>query len=180
MKKLAALIASFTLVLLLASCGGEEQQELKQWMRDTAKNLKGKVPPLPAVKPYEPVTYAANELPDPFKLTKIEPERGASVAHVVGIKGPDLDRKKEPLEAFPLESLKMVGTLQQDKVTYGLIRADNNLYRVKPGNYLGTNFGKISDISETEVAIKEFVQDAGGDWTERTSTLQLSEEASKK
>jgi type IV pilus assembly protein PilP len=180
MKKLAALIPGLILILLLASCGSEEQQELKQWMRDTSKNLKGKVAPLPAVKPYEPFSYAANELPDPFKLSKIEPERGAAVPHLVGIKGPDLDRKKEPLEAFALETLKMVGTLEQDKVTYALIRADNNLYRVKPGNYLGTNFGKISDISETEVTLKEFVQDAGGDWTERTSTLQLSEEGSKK
>src|SRR5271165_1293117 len=105
MKKFAAL----ALILLLAGCGGEEQQELKQWMRDTAKSLKGKVPPLPAVKPYEPFTYAANELPDPFKPSKIDPEAGKTAAKKPG--GglqPDFNRKKEPLEAYPLESLKMV------------------------------------------------------------------------
>ncbi len=176
MTKLAALM----LVLLLAGCGGEEQQELKNWMRDAAKGLKGQVPPLPAVKPYEPFTYAANELPDPFRPSKIEPEKQASTPRNLGGLHPDFDRKKEPLEAFPLESLKMVGTLEQDKTTYALIRADANLYRVKSGNYLGNNFGKITGISENEVAIKELVQDANGDWTERTSTLQLSEQEGAK
>lgn len=179
MKKLAIL----AVVVLLASCGGEEQQELKAWMRDTSKGLKGRVPPLPAVKAYSAFDYAANELPDPFKPSKIEPESGGGpkIGGHTGGKMPDFNRKKEPLEAFPLESLKMVGTLQQDKTTYALIRADANLYRVAPGNYLGANFGKITGISETEVTIKELVQDAGGDWTERTSSLQLSEqEATKK
>jgi type IV pilus assembly protein PilP len=173
MKKLFAI----SLVLLLAACGGEEQQELKQWMRDTSKNLKGGVAPLPAVKPYEPYTYAANDLPDPFKPSKIDPEAGKKAAAKPGAGlQPDFNRKKEPLEAFPLETLKMVGTLEQDKKTYALIRADNNLYRVAAGNYMGTNFGKITEISETEVSIKELVQDAGGDWTERTSSLQLAEQ----
>lgn len=179
MKKLAAIAVVF---LLLAGCSGEEQQELKQWMRDSAKNLKGKVPPLPPVKAYEPFTYAANELPDPFKPSKIDPESGkqAQNAKKGGLQ-PDFNRKREPLEAFPLESLKMVGTLEQDKAMYALIRADSNLYRVTMGNYLGTNFGKITAITETEVSIKELAQDAGGDWMERSSSLQLSEqEATKK
>lgn len=170
------------IALLLAGCAGEEQQELKQWMRDSAKNLKGRVPSLPPVKAYEPFTYAANELPDPFKPSKIDPESGKpSQAAKKGGLQPDFSRKREPLEAFPLETLKMVGTLEQVKTTYALIRADANLYRVAVGNYLGTNFGKITGISETEVTIKELAQDAGGDWAERTSSLQLSEqEATKK
>jgi type IV pilus assembly protein PilP len=177
MRKFAILAA----VVLLASCAGEEQQELKQWMRESAKSLKGRVPPLPAVKTYTPFDYAANELPDPFKPSKIDPEAGKQAKGPTGGgKMPDFNRKKEPLEAFPLESLKMVGTLEQQKMTYALIRADANLYRVAPGNYLGTNFGKITGISENEVTVKELVQDAGGDWTERTSSLQLSEQEGKK
>jgi type IV pilus assembly protein PilP len=178
MKKFAILAA----VLLLAGCSGEEQQELKQWERDQSKGLKGHVAPLPAVKAYTPFDYAANELTDPFKPSKIEPDAGRQAQGPKGGgKMPDFNRKKEPLEAFPLESLKMVGTLEQNKTTYALIRADANLYRVAPGNYLGTNFGKITDISESEVKVKELVQDAGGDWTERTSSLQLSEqEATRK
>jgi type IV pilus assembly protein PilP len=178
MKKLGIFLAA----LLLAACAGEEQQELKQWMRDSAKNLKGRVPALPPVKPYEPFTYAANDLPDPFKPSKIDPDasKQAQSAKKGGLQ-PDFSRKKEPLEVFPLETLKMVGTMQQDKKMYALVRADANLYRVTVGNYLGSNFGKITRISENEVSINELVQDAGGDWTEKTSSLQLTEqEAAKK
>jgi type IV pilus assembly protein PilP len=176
MKKLALLL----LVLALAACEGEEQGELKTWMRDQAKGMKGHVPPLPPVKQYAAFDYAANELPDPFRPSKIEPDQAKGPIKAGGGKMPDFNRKKEPLEAYPLESLKMVGTLQQDKTMYALIRADTNLYRVRKDNYLGSNFGKITDISETEVTLKELVQDAGGDWTERTSSLQLNEEAAKK
>jgi type IV pilus assembly protein PilP len=176
MKKFASLI----IVLALAACGGEEQGELKTWMRDQAKSMKGRVPPLPPVKSYTAFDYAANELPDPFRPSKIEPDQAHGPVKGGGGKMPDFNRKKEPLEAYPLESLKMVGTLQQDKTMYALIRADTNLYRVKKDNYMGANFGKITDISESEVTLKELVQDAGGDWTERTSSLQLNEEAVRK
>jgi type IV pilus assembly protein PilP len=176
MKKFALLV----LVLMLAACEGEEQGELKTWMRDQAKNMKGHVPPLPPVKQYTAFDYAANELPDPFRPSKIEPDQAKGPMKTGGGKMPDFNRKKEPLEAYPLESLKMVGTLQQEKQMYALIRADTNLYRVRKDNYMGTNFGKITDISETEITLKELVQDAGGDWTERTSSLQLNEEAAKR
>ena len=88
---------------------------------------------------------------------------------------PDLNRRKEPLEAFPLEQLKMVGTLTQTGVTYALVKADKTLYRVKKGNYLGQNFGLITEITDTEVKLKEIVQDTAGDWTERQSVLPLLE-----
>jgi type IV pilus assembly protein PilP len=90
-----------------------------------------------------------------------------------------LNRRKEPLEAFPLEQLKMVGTLSQGNDTYALVRADKTLYRVKKGNYMGQNFGLITDVTESEIKLKEIVQDSAGDWAERQSVLPLLEEASK-
>jgi type IV pilus assembly protein PilP len=96
------------------------------------------------------------------------------MAGASGIK-PDLNRPKEPLEAFGLETLRMVGTLSQDKQTYGLVRAGPNLFRVKKGNYMGLNFGVITSIDENEIKLKELVQDGGGDWIERVSSLQLVE-----
>ena len=101
MKRIAILLAA----LLLAACAGEEQQELKQWMRDSAKNLKGRVPPLPPVKPYEPFTYAANDLPDPFKPSKIDPDAGKPTqsAKKGGLQ-PDFNRKKEPLDPIDVAS----------------------------------------------------------------------------
>ena len=156
--------------LLVAGCGGESHQDLRAWMNEQGKGAKGKLDPLPQVKPYEPFAYNAFDLPDPFKPRKIEPIKGA------GNLAPDLNRRKEPLEAFPLESLQMVGTLQRGRQTFALIRTtDRDVYQVKIGNYLGQNFGVITGITDSEIRLKELVQDGSGDWTERSSTLQLAE-----
>jgi type IV pilus assembly protein PilP len=160
----------------LTACGGEQYSDLRQFVKESENLPHGRIPPLPDVKPYEPFTYDAYNLVDPFKPRKIEPPKSAAGG---GIQ-PDLARRKEPLEAYPLENLRMVGTLQQNKQTFALVKSpDNNLFRVKSGNYVGQNFGLITDISESTVKLKEIVQDSGGDWTERVSTLTLSEEAGK-
>lgn len=163
--------AIFMACLGLAACGGEEHQDLRQWMKESTKDFKGKIPPLPAIKQFPSLAYEAADLADPYSAAKIEPERKLGGG---GIK-PDLDRRKEPLESYPLESLKMVGTLMRGKMTHALIQADRNLHQVKIGNYMGQNFGIITDINETEVKLKELVPDSLGDYTERTSTLQLQE-----
>ena len=161
--------------LALAACGGEQYGDLKQELAQLSKDLRGRVDPLPQVKPYEPVPYKAFEEVDPFKSSRIEVvATGAAMAGASGIK-PDMNRAKEPLEAFPVESLRMVGTLQQDKQTFGLVRAGSNLFRVKKGNYMGLNFGVITAIDENEIKLKELVQDGSGDWVERVSSLQLVE-----
>ncbi|MBZ0131612.1 MAG: pilus assembly protein PilP [Rhodocyclaceae bacterium] len=157
--------------LMLAACGGEDHQDLRQWMKESTKDFKGKIPPLPEIKSFPAVAYEAGDLVEPYNASKIEPERKAGGG---GIK-PDLDRRKEPLEAYPLESLKMVGTLTKGKMVHALVQADKNLHQVKIGNYMGQNFGIITDINETEVQLKELVPDSLGDYTERTSTLQLQE-----
>jgi len=85
-----------------------------------------------------------------------------------------MTRRREPLESYPLESLNMVGTLQKDKTMYALVRTpDRDLYQVRPGNYVGQNFGVVVDVSDGEIRLKELVQDGAGDWTERSNTLQL-------
>jgi type IV pilus assembly protein PilP len=158
------------LAVLVAACGGESHQDLRAWMQEQGKGVKGKLDPLPQVKPYEPFAYNAFDLPDPFKPRKIEPMKGASKL------APDLGRRKEPLEAFPLESLQMVGTLQRGKTTYALVRTtEKDVYQIKVGNYMGQNFGVVVDINDGEIRLKELVQDGAGDWTERSSTIQLAE-----
>jgi type IV pilus assembly protein PilP len=158
------------LVLLVAGCGGESHQDLRAWMQEQGKGVKGKLDPLPQVKPYEPFVYNAFDLPDPFKPRKIEPVKGGSKL------APDLNRRKEPLESFPLESLQMVGTLQRGKNTYALVRTtDKDVYQIKVGNYMGQNFGVVVEINDGEIRLKELVQDGAGDWTERSSTIQLAE-----
>jgi type IV pilus assembly protein PilP len=161
--------------LVLTSCGGEQFSDLRQFVKDSDNLPRGRIPPLPDVKPYEPFAYEAFDLIDPFKPRKIEPPKSAG-----GGVQPDLARRKEPLEAYAIETLRMVGTLQQSKDTFALVKSpDNNLFRVKSGNYMGQNFGLITEISESTIKLKEVVQDSGGDWTERVSTMTLIDEAGK-
>ena len=172
MKRLLVPIA---MAMLVAGCSSE-LDDLKKFVRDSDKGLPRRIDPLPAVKPFEPFAYEGFDLPDPFKPRKLSaPKEGGG-----GGVAPDLNRRKEPLEAFPLEQLKMVGTLQQGNDMYALVRADKTLYRVKKGNYMGQNFGLITDVTDTEIKLKEIVQDSGGDWAERQSVLPLLEEAAGK
>ena len=161
-------------VVALAGCGGESHQDLRAWMAAQGANVKGKLEPLPQMKPYEPFAYNAFDLPDPFKPRKIEPSKGASKL------APDLVRRKEPLESYPLESLNMVGTLEKGKAVYALVRTpDKDLYQVRQGNYLGQNYGVIIGVTDGEIRLKELVQDGAGDWTERSSALQLIQSDAK-
>jgi type IV pilus assembly protein PilP len=129
-------LAIITAVLFLAACSGDEHQDLKEELKNLSKDLRGRIDPLPVVKPYEPVPYRAFELPDPFGSAKIELAIAAASKSKGGANAPNAVRPKEPLEAYPLESLKMVGTLSQKGVTFALVRADSSVYRVKAGNYL--------------------------------------------
>ena len=173
-------LAIIAVVLLLGACGSDEHQDLKEELKTLTKDLRGGIPPLPVVKPYEPVPYQALDMPDPFGPAKIELATGAAAKSKGGANAPDTNRPREPLEAYPLESLKMVGTLSQKGVSYALVRADSSLYRVKAGNYLGQNFGLITGITDSQIELKELVQDATGDWAERKIALQIVEaEAAK-
>ena len=160
--------------LALAACGERHLDEVKEFVKASDNLPRGRIPPLPEVRTQEVVTYNAYDLTDPFKPRQIQPPKATAVAG--GIKPPDQNRKKEPLEAYPLENLKMVGTLQQKKEIYALVRTpDNRLFRVRPGNYLGQNFGRITDISESTIKLKEQVQDSGGEWKEEERALLLQE-----
>jgi type IV pilus assembly protein PilP len=173
---LAALAASFA----LAGCGGEEHSDLKRELAQATKDLRGRVDPLPQVRPYEPVPYKGEGEVDPFRPERINvAQAGAPAASSASVGGrkvdAERDRLKEPLEAFPLESILMVGTITQARETFALVKAGPNLYRVKKGNYMGQNFGVITGIDDAQISLKELVQDSGGDWIERASALQLQE-----
>lgn len=173
MRKLIVLAG----IALLAACGGEEQGELRQELATLTKDLRGKVDPLPQVRSYEPVPYKGEKLVDPFVPGRIVVAVAGGGGTGTGGGGvqPDLNRPKEPLEAFPLDAIQMVGTLTQNKDMYALVRAGTNLFRVRKGNYMGQNFGLITGVEESQINLKEVVQDSGGDWVERSTTLQMSE-----
>lgn len=160
--------------VVVAACGGEEHQDVKQWMKEASADMRGRVQPIPEIKPFPVVSYDAGELLEPFSPGKVIPEKRLGGG---GIQ-PDFDRPKEPLEAYPLETLKMVGVVRKDKVLHALILAGGAVHQVKKGNHLGQSFGVITAVTEAEVQIKELVQDPTGqtaDWVERPATLQLQE-----
>src|SRR3954453_318382 len=164
-----------SLVLALAACGGEEHRDLKQELAQLTKDFRGQVPPLPQVKPYEPVPYTGEGQIDPFRTERIEVAQNTRATGGQSKLAEHEKRVKEPLEAFPLESIQMPGTITQLKETFALVKAGPNLYRVRKGNYMGQNFGVITGIDEGQIKLKELVQDGTGEWVERSSGLQLVE-----
>ena len=170
-----SLIAGLGTLALLAGCGGEEHGDLKQELAQLTKDFRGQVPPLPQVKPYEPVPYTGEGQIDPFRSERIEVARNTRPSGGQEKLAEHEKRVKEPLEAFPLESIQMLGTITQQKETFALVKAGPNLYRVRKGNYMGQNFGVITGIDEGQIKLKELVQDSGGEWVERNSALQLLE-----
>lgn len=172
MKRLTVLL----LGMMLAGCGSGQPDDLVQFVKNSGQDLRGKVEPLPEIKPYEAFGYDAFDLPDPFKPRKLASKGGLQ---------PDMNRPKEQLEAYSLETLRMAGILQKNKVVYALVRtSDNMIYRVKTGNYMGQNFGRITNIAlgnnGWEIKLKEMVQDSSGDWVERESSIYMQEEGEQK
>jgi len=171
------LVSAVVCAFVLGACSGEEHADLRQFVKESDKLPGGRIPPLPEVKPYEPFAYNAYDLTDPFKPRKIEPPKSTTKG---GLQ-PDFNRPREALESFALENLRMVGTLQQKGQVFALVKApDSSLYRVKSGNYMGQNFGRIVGISESDIKLKEIVQDSGGNWEEKEQALQLQEQGASK
>ena len=157
------------LALSLGACGGGNMNDLRTFVAETGQDMQGKIEPLPEIKAYDPFTYDAFDLPDPFKPRKLSSSGGGGIQ-------PDLTRPKEPLEAFSLETLNLVGMLSKRGARHAVIKTpENAIYHVRKGNYVGQNFGLITQITENDVTLREIVQDSAGDWSERISTLVLQD-----
>jgi type IV pilus assembly protein PilP len=177
-EKILSVISVVTACFVLTSCGSSEQEELQQWMTEQRSMIKPKVEPLPEPTKFSPQAYTQEGAIEPFSMQKLtqalnrDAKQATSNAALIA---PELSRRKEPLEAMPLDAVSMVGSLIKSGQPVALVRVDNLLYQVRVGNYLGQNYGRITKISETEVALREIVQDAAGEWLERSATLQLQE-----
>lgn len=157
----------------LAGCEADHA-ELQAWMAETRRTTPTVVAKLGEPKRFEAFVYQAADAIDPFSVAKMRTDGGAMVAgrRSNGLE-PDAARRREPLESFPLDALKMVGNLSQGAAEVALLQADKIVYQVRVGNYVGQNFGRVVRISENEVAIRETVQDPTGDWVERDTALRL-------
>lgn len=163
-------------VAALSACAGE-QQELTQWMDQQRREVKPNVTPLTPPKKFTPQSYTAITGVEPFSAQKLTVALKQEARQPNSLLAAEINRRKEPLEAYPLDSMRMVGSVTKGGRPYALLRVDNLLYQVKQGDYLGQNYGKITKISETDVSLREIVQDAAGEWIERASALQLQEKA---
>lgn len=159
---------------LLAACSAEHE-ELQQWMEQQRREAKPSVPPLQPPKKFDPEPYAMAQAVEPFSNQKLSVALKQEARQPNSLLSAELNRRKEPLEAYPLDSMNMVGSVNKLGQPFALLRVDNLLYQVKVGDYLGQNYGRITRIAETEIALREIVQDAAGEWIERPATLQLQE-----
>ncbi len=169
------------LVITVGGCGGGNEGELRAWMDDTRKTMRPTTQPVPEPKQFSPFTYEAKSLIEPFdpqKMILAAARQAQSRSSTSSIR-PDLDRRREMLEGYPLDQLKMVGTLRRAGNQVALIDAAGQTFMIRRGNYMGQNFGLVTQISETEVDVKEIVQDAAGEWIERPTKLELQEAAAR-
>ena len=161
---------------VLAGCTGE-QDELQQWMEQQKREVKPSVQPLSPPKKFNPQPYASLTGVEPFSTQKLTVALKQEARQPNSLLAAEINRRKEPLEAYPLDSMIMVGSVSKQGRPYVLLRVDNLLYQVKLGDYIGQHYGKITKITETDISLREIVQDAAGEWIERTSALQLQEKA---
>ena len=171
-------------LLILSACDAVTKSSVDDWMLEQQKTIKPSIKPIPQPKSFIPKSYTTAGLTDPFdnqKLLEALRRMTAEASANVAILAPEQARKKEPLEDYPLDSIEMVGTLNQNGVPMALIKVNDLLYQVKVGAYLGQNYGRIKSIGDAEMVLREIVQDAAGEWIEKDTTLQIRENlASKK
>lgn len=173
MKLLHLLLLGFA---ALAGCASEEHQDIKEWMREQSKDMRGRVPPLPEIKPFPPVAYETESMPSPFSPGKI-----VTVEAVTDKTAPDRNRPPQPLESFPLEDLKVAGIILSGTVPYALIQTPppNKPKHVRVGEYMGQSFGKIIAITREGVTVRETVKDISGAWVEQEKILLVPKEGGR-
>ncbi len=177
LRKCSVVLAG-AMTLVVSGCGTPGEDDLRQWMSEQKKQTQSKVTAISEPKQFKPENYSQTGSVEPFSKEKLtQALRGESTQATSNgaLVAPELVRRKEALESFPLDGMAMVGSLVKAGQPVALVKVDNLLYQVRPGNYLGQNFGRVTKIGETEVTLREIVQDAVGEWIERPAKLQLQE-----
>ncbi|MDH5408992.1 MAG: pilus assembly protein PilP [Gammaproteobacteria bacterium] len=157
-------------ILILSACSSGRYGDLDSYIEEVKASQKGRIDPLPEIKPYETFVYKPEEVRDPF-VPHVE-----EVASIDTSLRPNMNRKREPLEQYPLDTLIFVGHLEKSGARWGLVASpDSAVYRVQVGNYIGKNYGKIISITETNIKLVEIIPSGTGGWIDREASLALSE-----
>jgi len=177
--KIPRLMLPIAAAALAAGCAPSNETELRQWMAEVRQQVRPVTNPVAPPKEFAPFAYESGGMIDPFDPQKVitAVARQQQVRATASTIRPDMERRREALEAFPLDQIKMVGTMRQNNVNVALLNSGGATHMVRVGNYVGQNFGLVTRISEAEVQIKEIVQDAAGEWVERPAKLELQEAA---
>ncbi len=177
MSTKSPLVILFIMTFSLVSCSSDNA-DLYAWLDDVRSKHKPKVEPLPLLEPYEKFIYESSHLREPFEDTlhaQQEPTKSLAKSSNSGI-SPDLNRPREPLENFPLDALRMVGTMDQNGQIWAIVQApDSTVSRISRGNYLGQNFGRIQQIEEHSVSLNEIIPDGLGGWIQREASISIVE-----
>jgi type IV pilus assembly protein PilP len=168
------------LATLLAGCGDSDVREVRDWMEQVKRDTHPAVKPLPEPKDFLPYAYGARQAVDPFNPNKLLGELARAAATSNNPNQPDLQRPREQLETYPLDTMQMVGTMEKGGVRYALLQVDRSLYQVRTGQRIGQNFGVVTHVGDDAVDIREVVQDAAGEWTGRMSKLELQTKENRK
>ena len=168
------------LAVLLSGCGDSDVREVRDWMEQVRRDTRPAVKPLPEPKDFIPYAYGAKDQVDPFSQNKLLAELARAAATSNNPNQPDLQRPRELLESYPLDTMRMVGMMQKGGVSYALLQIDRAVYQVKAGQRIGQNFGLVTRVDEDAVSIREVVQDAAGDWVERMAKLELQNKENRK
>jgi len=176
MKNIVCLLTGAAMLAGLAGCA-PDNEELVQWMEQEHRAVKPNVTPVYPPKKFDPQAYMGNEGIDPFGSQKLVAASGPSSKSSSTLLAAAQAHRAEPLEAYPLDSMTMVGAMIQGGKAHALLKVENLLHDVKVGDWIGQNYGRITKITESEVTLNETVQYATSEWIERTSTLQLQEKA---
>lgn len=165
-----------SVMLLLGGCAGVSTISATQdWMEEVKRDTKPSVKPLPEPVEYIPVPYQPVMGVEPFNFGRLAQALGLANPSSSALFNREQARTKEPLEAYPLDAIAYVGMLERAGVPVALIRVEDLLYQVRVGQHMGTNFGRVTKITEGQITLREIAEDAAGEWVERTTTLDLSE-----
>lgn len=175
-KKIVTGVGYCFLVLGLTGCGNDDVSDLRQYIKNVKAKPKGTIDPLPEIKVIEPFIFNPEGLRNPFQPVEVtQEEDGLEVASGSGIR-PDTSRRKEELEAYSLDTLRMVGTLTMDNGLWAMIKAsDGTIHRVQKGNHMGRNYGEIIRILDDRIELMEIVSDKPGTWREQQASIALAE-----
>jgi type IV pilus assembly protein PilP len=159
---------------LLVSCGGDGMQDLRQYVKKVKARKPGRIEPLPEIKQIETFVYVPDDRRNPFLLSQAA--ESEEVAEVGDGLAPDPNRRKEELEQFPLDSIRMVGTVDMEDTVWGLVKtSDKTIHKVKVGNYMGQNHGQVTSITEDKIELTEIIPKKPKGFMERQASVSLSE-----